>query len=83
MKTQSIKTIATLFGVAVALNVSALAGPGPQLPAPTRKVSEPKKAAITIALTGTARDSRKGEATSEPKLFRVSGPHGDTYTFRR
>jgi hypothetical protein len=83
MKTQSIKSIATLFGVALALNVSALAGPGPQLPAPTRKVSEPKKAAVTIALAGTARDSKKADTTSEPKLFQVSGPRGDTYTFRR
>jgi hypothetical protein len=82
MKTQSIKSIAALFGVAVILNASALAGPGPQLPAPTRKVSEPKKAAVTVAMTGTARDSRKAD-TSEPRLFQVSGPRGETYTFRR
>jgi hypothetical protein len=83
MKTQSIKTIATLFGVAVILNVGALAGPGPQSPAPSWKVSEPQKAAVTIALTGTALESKKANTTSEPKLTQVSGPHGATYTFRR
>ena len=72
---QAIATVAALLGVAVTLNVSAFAGPGPQSPVQPRKVSEPKKAAVTIALGGTAIESKQANTQSESKLVQQLGTH--------
>jgi hypothetical protein len=82
MKTTSIKSMAALFGLAIALNANSFAGPGPQLPQPSRKVGEPKKSIVTVALTGTPHESRSKSAIAEPKLTQVSGPHGVTFVYR-
>ncbi len=82
MKTQSIKSTATLLGVAAVLNMSALAGPGPQTQYQTRKVTEPKTA--TIALYQVPKSPATGKSAIEPQRTptQVSGPHGVTYTYR-
>ena len=82
MKTQSIKSIATLLGVAVVLNVSALAGPGPHEQFQTRKISEPKKVAATIGLAVKAPAAGKSVVESRPTLTQAPGPHGVIYAYR-
>ncbi len=78
MKTQSIKYLTVLLGVAVVLNVSALAGPGPQPRVQSRSFGVQKSVlakvnAPTIAFGG----SKFG-----PTLVAASGPHGSIYLYR-
>ncbi|MEA3210691.1 MAG: hypothetical protein QOE70_3748 [Chthoniobacter sp.] len=82
MKTQSLKSLATLLGVAVVLNVSALAGPGPQPQFQPRKASDPKKATVTVAQVQKAPAEAKAVVDSRPTLVQVPGPHGVNYSLR-
>ena len=91
MKTKSITSIAALFGVAVILNASALAGPDPQLvPSLLRDANNNRKSVthekkVTIALTAHG----KGIGTAKPvtdtgsTVVVVPGPHGDKFIYRR
>jgi hypothetical protein len=80
MKTKSLKSLTALIGAVVALNVSVLAGPGPQSQPVTRKASVEKKT-TTVAVFAKEAPATKSE--TEPKLFTVDGPRGMTFTFRR
>lgn len=82
MKTQSIKFLATLLGVAVTLNASALAGPGPQSRFQARKVSEPEKVTVITTRTQTASSDGKAVVESRQTLVQVPGPHGVNYSYR-
>jgi hypothetical protein len=83
MKTQSIKSIATLLGVAVALNVGALAGPDMHLlsagahrasEAQERKVSDHKNA--VTAATRQEDSKTVKPATQSRAVTYYSSPHG-------
>ena len=80
MKTKSIKTFAALFGAAVILSTSVLAGPGPQPQFQTRAAGEQKQ--VTVA-SSKAPTIALGGSQTEPKLFTVYGPRGLTFTFRK
>ena len=81
MKAKSIASVATLVGVAAALNFTALAGPGPQSQVQPRKVSERQEA---VAAKGVRKNPNlvKTETKPERSLFYVSGPKGGTFAFR-
>ena len=78
MKTQSLKSLATLLGVAVALNLSALAGPGPQPQFQPRTASQPKKVVTTVKSPSPG----KSVIESRRTFTQVSGPRGVTYAYR-
>ena len=83
MKAKS-KSIAALLGVAVILNVSALAGPGPQPQLQPRKVSsEPKTVLVTTSPVRKSPTAAKAVIKRESSLLYVSGPQSATYAFRR
>jgi hypothetical protein len=80
MKTQSIKSIATLLGLAVTLNVSALAGPGPQPQVQTWYAGQgqsvatpvsPAQETPTIAFGGTKLGA--SESHGKPSVFTTTG----------
>jgi hypothetical protein len=75
MKTKSLKSLAALLGAVVALNVSVLAGPGPQPQPVSHKVTT-----VAVFAKGT---TVKPEAQSSSKLVTITGAHGTTYGFRR
>ena len=78
------KSITALLGAAVILNVSALAGPGPQPRLEPRKVSSERKMVI-VTTSHVRKSSTAAKAVIKPEssLFAVSGPHSATYAFRR
>ncbi|HEY2342508.1 MAG TPA: hypothetical protein VGH90_05735 [Chthoniobacteraceae bacterium] len=82
MKTQTVKTFAALLGVAVALNLSALAGPGPQSQPKfrTQKGSDGKNvvAGLQIEKAPAAKTSVKN---STPHLIYISAPHGVNFEY--
>jgi len=85
MKSKSIKSLAALFGAVVALNVSVLAGPGPQSQPSVRKTSEPKKVAVTVASAQTQKTTGKAivKTNAAPQVIYEVGAHGGTYVTRR
>jgi len=77
MKTQSIKSIATLLGVAVVLDVSTLAGPDPQ-----SRIQPRKKVTVAAAQVQKAPSEAKAVVEPRPTLVQVPGPHGVNYSIR-
>lgn len=89
MKTKSVASIAALLGAAVVLNVSALAGPDPQLVPSLLRSANSQKATthektVTIALAGHSKAAAaKPAANAGSTIFYVPGPHGDKSTYRK
>jgi|GEM_PF-5008737 len=80
MKTKSIQSLATLFTVAVVLQVSAFAGPGPQTTPVFRKASPVQKVAVQkTASVGKA----VVKTNAAPQVIYETGAHGGTYITRR
>jgi len=82
MKTQSIKSIATLLGVAVLLNVSALAGPDLQLLSSLRRINETQERNVSdhknVVFVATRQDDGK-DVKSTTQSWSVTfypGSHG-------
>jgi len=83
MKTQSISTLAALLGVAVTLNLSALAGPDPSTRFPLQTVSQPSKGEVSIALGGHKAAQKSQAVESGVKQIQAPNPHGGiTFTYR-
>jgi hypothetical protein len=78
MKTKSITSIAALLGAVAALNVSALAGPGPQ-PVP----SKAKVSTIATSVHGQGLSAAQPAAEAVSKTFFVPGPRGTGYVAQR
>ena len=80
MKTKSIKSAAALFGVGVALNLSVLAGPGPESEPRIQSASNGKAViAEQVRQTSTAKSVKK----QSPKLVRITGPRWSTFGYVR
>ena len=80
MKSISLKSIATLLGVGVVLNLSVLAGPGPQSESPINKVRDGK----TVVIEHARRASFSVKSVKEsPKVIQITGPHGSTFAYAR
>lgn len=81
MKTKSIKSIATLLGVGVALNLSALAGPGPQPESLIRNGTDSKN--VVALQVRKSSSTGKSVVEASPKLVQITGPHGTTLAYVR
>jgi hypothetical protein len=82
MNTKSVSSVAALLGAAVALNLSAFAGPGPQDPPQTRKINKEKK----VAVTTTYKEWKAPVAEKSTKQLRPIGSYavaarGSVYGF--
>ena len=77
MKTKSIKSIAALLGIGVALNLSALAGPGPQ--------SEPRGRKSGDGKAVIAEQVRPATSTTKQvkKVVLITGPRGTAFGYVR
>jgi hypothetical protein len=83
MKTQSISTLAALLGVAVTLNVSALAGPDPSTRFPLQTVSQPTKSQVSVAFGGHQAEQKSKAVESSSKLTQTPNAHGGiTFSYR-
>jgi len=84
MKTKSITSIAALLGVAVTLNLSAIAGPGmQQLPSWRRDSSEQKTLCVTASKVRKMPTIALSVTMPGAPLTQESGPHGINYIYRR
>jgi hypothetical protein len=82
MNTKSIKSIATLLGVAVTLNLSALAGPDPQSRFQTRNNGSEGKSVVPVATqVSKAFTSTKAAKKSSPSLVYISTPHVGAFAY--
>lgn len=82
MKTKSLKHLATLLGVAVLINASAFAGPGPQPQFQPRKVSD-RKVVVVPSEVRTSRGDSKAIIQPAASLTYISGPHGGVFAYRQ
>ena len=82
MKTKSIKSLAALLCVAATLNLSALAGPGPQ-PVPSPLRAEQKNVSVASTEARKVPTIALNLTKTSAKLSSVSGPHGTEYFYRR
>jgi len=82
MKTQSIKSLAALLGVAIVTNVSALAGPGPQPQSGVRRSSEVHERKVSdhkkVVFVATRQEDGKAleSATQSRSVAFYAGSHG-------
>jgi hypothetical protein len=81
MKSTSLKSIATLLGVGVVLNLSVLAGPGPQSEPQARKGSDGKT--VVTEKNSRASFTVKSVKQESPKVIQITGPHGSTFAYAR
>ncbi len=81
MKTNSINSIATLLGMAVLLDTSALAGPGPQTPLTVHQPSQQPTATIALEVNSVSIKPAP-VAEGSPKLDRIDGPRGSHFIYR-
>ena len=81
MKTKSIKSVAALLGVGVALNLSVLAGPGPESE-PRIQMGSSGKAVIAEQVRNTS-SAAKSVKKQSPKLVRITGPRWSTFGYVR
>lgn len=86
MKTKSFKSLAALFGAVVVLNISAVAGPGPQTTPVSRKATlSPQKTVVIASQTSKTADAGKAvvKARTVPQVIYETGAHGGTFVTRR
>ena len=81
MKSTSLKSIAILVGVGVVLDLSVLAGPGPQQEPQIRKGSDGKT--IVIERVRQTSFAVKSVEKQSPKVIQITGPHGSTFAYAR
>jgi hypothetical protein len=82
MKTKSIASIVAVLGASVVLNLSALAGPGPQPQFQTRHVSTQQSVPAPAGKVGHEPTIAFGGTKSAPTLVTVTGPRGNAYLYR-
>ena len=81
MKSTSLKSIATLLGVGIVLNLNVLAGPGPQPGPQSLKARDGKT--VVVEQTNRASFAVKSVMKESPKVILISGPHGTTFAYAR
>ena len=81
MKTKSITSFAALLGAALALNLSAVAGPGPHDPPVSRKARTEKKVAVTTYKEWKAPIAERTAAKSRPMGSLAVAARGNAYGF--
>ncbi len=82
MKTKSIGSFVVVLGATAVLNLSALAGPGPQPQFQTRNASTQKSVRAPAGNVAKAPTIAFGGTKSAPTLVTVSGPRGNAYLYR-